>query len=47
MGDMLRCNVPLGIVKKYLVMKTKANICRSNNPKRTAGDISGSQKEPS
>ena len=33
MGDRLRCNVPLRAIKKYLVVKTKANICKSNDPK--------------
>ena len=30
---MLRCNVPLRVLEKYLIMKTKANICKSNDPK--------------
>jgi len=30
---MLRCNVPLRVLEKYLVVKTKANICKSNDPK--------------
>ena len=30
---MLRCNVPFEVLKKYLIMKTKANICKSNNPR--------------
>ena len=30
---MLRCNVPLRALEKNLVVKTKANICKSNDPK--------------
>ena len=30
---LLRCNAPLEVLKKHLIMKTKANICKSNNPR--------------
>ena len=36
----LKCNIPFEVLKKYLIMKTKANICKSNNPsKGTTGNI--------